>query len=141
MIFLDGGKGQISAVMKAFDDVGISVPVCGMIKDDKHRTRGLIYENREIYINTHSEGFKLLTRIQDEVHRFAIDYHRRLRAKAQIRSVLDDIEGIGDVRRKNLMKHFGSIEKIRSAEIEELCEAEGMNRKAAEAVYNFFRKR
>ncbi|MBR1736308.1 MAG: excinuclease ABC subunit UvrC, partial [Firmicutes bacterium] len=141
MIFLDGGKGQISAVKKAFDDVGISVPVCGMIKDDKHRTRGLIYENREIYINTHSEGFKLLTRIQDEVHRFAIDYHRRLRAKDQIRSVLDDIEGIGDVRRKNLMKHFGSIEKIRYAEVEELCEAEGMNRKAAEAVYNFFRKR
>ena len=129
MIFLDGGKGQISAV-----------PVCGMVKDDRHRTRALMYNGEEIELPYTSEGFKLLTRIQDEVHRFAIEYHRKLREKKQVHSILDDIPGIGSVRRKALMKHFGDINAIRRAEIEELQQVDGMNIKSAEAVYNFFRK-
>ena len=139
MIFLDGGKGQISAVKEALDDLGVAVPVCGMVKDDHHRTRALLYKGEERELDTHSEGFKLITRIQDEVHRFAIDYHRQLRAKNQIHSILEDIKGIGQVRRKALMAHFGDISKIKAAEIEELKNVEGMDTKSAEAVYNFFR--
>ena len=131
MIFLDGGKGQISAVQKALTNLNLYVPVCGMVKDDRHRTRALMYT---------SEGFKLLTRMQDEVHRFAIEYHRKLREKKQVHSILDDISGIGSVRRKALMKHFGDINAIRRAEVEELQQVDGMNIKSAEAVYNFFRK-
>lgn len=140
MLFLDGGKGQISAVTEALERLGINVEVCGMAKDDRHRTRALMYKGEEIKMPYTSEGFKLITRIQDEVHRFAIEYHRKLRAQKQIHSILDDIEGIGSVRRKALMHKFGDIEKIRRAEIGELMEADGMNRKSAEAVYNFFRK-
>lgn len=139
MIFLDGGKGQISAVKEALDDLGVAVPVCGMVKDDHHRTRALLYKGEERELDTHSEGFKLITRIQDEVHRFAIDYHRQLRAKNQIHSILEDIKGIGQVRRKALMAHFGDISKIKAAEVEELKNVEGMDTKSAEAVYNFFR--
>ena len=134
MIFLDGGKGQISA------NLNLYVPVCGMVKDDRHRTRALMYNGEEIELPYTSEGFKLLTRIQDEVHRFAIEYHRKLREKKQVHSILDDISGIGSVRRKALMKHFGDINAIRRAEVEELQQADGMNIKSAEAVYNFFRK-
>lgn len=140
MIFLDGGKGQISAVQKALTNLNLYVPVCGMVKDDRHRTRALMYNGEEIELPYTSEGFKLLTRIQDEVHRFAIEYHRKLREKKQVHSILDDIPGIGSVRRKALMKHFGDINAIRRAEIEELQQVDGMNIKSAEAVYNFFRK-
>lgn len=140
MIFLDGGKGQISAVQKALTNLNLYVPVCGMVKDDRHRTRALMYNGEEIELPYTSEGFKLLTRIQDEVHRFAIEYHRKLREKKQVHSILDDISSIGSVRRKALMKHFGDINAIRRAEIEELQQIDGMNIKSAEAVYNFFRK-
>lgn len=138
-LFIDGGKGQVNAVLKVLERLNIDVIVCGMIKDDFHRTRGLIYNGKEISLKTNSEGFKLVTRIQDEVHRFAIDYHRRLREQKQIHSVLEDIKGVGEVRRRALMKHFGSIEKIREASVKELSEAEGMNKKAAQSVYDFFR--
>lgn len=140
MIFLDGGKSQISAVQKALTNLNLYVPVCGMVKDDRHRTRALMYNGEEIELPYTSEGFKLLTRIQDEVHRFAIEYHRKLREKKQVHSILDDISGIGSVRRKALMKHFGDINAIRRAEVEELQQVDGMNIKSAEAVYNFFRK-
>lgn len=140
MIFLDGGKGQISAVQKALTNLNLYVPVCGMVKDDRHRTRALMYNGEEIELPYTSGGFKLLTRMQDEVHRFAIEYHRKLREKKQVHSILDDISGIGSVRRKALMKHFGDINAIRRAEVEELQQVDGMNIKSAEAVYNFFRK-
>lgn len=139
ILFIDGGKGQVGAALKALKELGIDIPVCGMIKDDRHRTRGLFFDGQEILMPYTSEGFKLITRIQDEVHRFAIEYHRKLRAKAQIKSVLDDIPGIGPVRRKALLAHFGSIEGIMSASLEELAAADGMNKNAAESVYNFFR--
>lgn len=140
LIMMDGGKIQVHAAEKVLSEFGLKIPVCGMIKDDRHRTRGLIYQEKEIYMPLHSEGFLLVTRIQDEVHRFAIEYHRKLREKAGLHSVLDEIDGIGPVRRKSLLKHFGSVEAIRKAEIQELLEADGMNQKAAEAVYSFFRK-
>lgn len=141
ILFLDGGKGQVNAVKKVLEELKINVLVCGMVKDSFHRTRGLMFEGKEINLPYTSEGFKLITRIQDEVHRFAIEYHRRLRTQKQLHSILEDIKGIGSIRRKALMKHFGSIEKIRDAEIEELANVDGMNTKAAESVYNFFRKR
>ncbi len=138
LIMMDGGKIQIHAAENILSQFGLNIPVCGMIKDDRHRTRGLIYRDEEIYLPLSSEGFKLVTRIQDEVHRFAIEYHRKLRDKTMLHSVLDDINGIGEVRRKALLRHFGSVEEIKKAEIEELLEAEGMNQKAAEEVYRFF---
>jgi len=140
VIFVDGGKGQISAAQKALSEVGVSVPVCGMVKDDRHRTRGLLYNNEEVTLPKSSEGFKLITRIQDEVHRFALEYHKKLRADSQIRSLLDDISGIGATRRKALMKHFKSMEAIKNATIEELTSAPAMNKKSAEAVYDFFKQ-
>jgi len=139
IIFVDGGKGQITAAEKALSAVGLNVPICGMVKDDRHRTRGLLFQGKELLLPRHSEGFKLVTRIQDEVHRFALEYHRKLRADSQVRSVLDDISGIGATRRKELLKHFKSIEAIRWASLEELAQAPSMNKRAAEAVYNFFR--
>ena len=138
MIFLDGGKGQISVVLDALKRLNLSVPVCGMVKDDRHRTRGLLYNGREIALPFNSEGFKLITRIQDEVHRFAIEYHRKLREREQVHSILDDIKGIGEKRRKALMKHFGDIDKIKNATPEELKQADGMDSRAAQAVYEFF---
>ncbi len=138
LILMDGGKGQVHIAEKVMENIGISIPVCGMVKDDNHRTRGLYYHDREIPINHSSEGFKLITRIQDEVHRFAIEYHRLLRSKGQVHSVLDDIEGIGPARRKALMKQFKSIEAIREASVEELKNAPSMNIQAAEKVYEFF---
>lgn len=141
IIFIDGGKGQVNAAIKALNDLHMKVEVCGMVKDDRHRTRGLYYKGEEIYLPYTGEGFKLITRIQDEVHRFAIEYHRKLRQKAQVKSVLDDIEGIGPTRRKELLKHFGSVEKIMEADKSELAKVDGMNIKAAESVYSFFRSR
>lgn len=140
ILFIDGGKGQVSIVENVLRRLNMPIPVCGMIKDDKHSTRGIIFNGNEIVLKYTSEGFKLLTRIQDEVHRFAIEYHRKLREKSQTRSVLDNIEGIGASRRNALLKHFGSIDAIRAAEIEDLNKAPFMNIKASEAVYNFFRQ-
>ena len=138
LIMMDGGRGQVNIAEEVLGELGLNIPVSGMVKDDGHRTRGLYYQNVELPIDQHSEAFKLITRIQDETHRFAIEYHKSLRSKAQIHSVLDDISGIGEVRRKALMRYFKTIENIRSASVEELCEAEGMNRAAAESVYVFF---
>ena len=135
---MDGGKGQVNVALEVLEELGLSIPVCGMVKDDSHRTRGLYYQNVEIPIDRHSEGFKLITRIQDEAHRFAIEYHRSLRSKHQVRSILDDIQGIGDTRRKALMRHFKSIEAVKEADVESLSQVPGMNRKAAESVYNYF---
>ena len=116
----------------------MSIPVCGMVKDDKHRTRGLYFQNREVPMDTSSQGFLLITRIQDEAHRFAIEYHRSLRSKTQVRSVLDDITGIGPRRRRALMKHFTDLETMKEAAVEELANVESMNRQSAQAVYDFF---
>ena len=140
LLMMDGGKGQVNIALEALSELGLAIPVCGMVKDDFHRTRGLYYNNVEIPIDRHSEGFKLITRIQDEAHRFAIEYHRSLRNKSQVRSVLDDIPGIGDTRRKMLMRHFKSLEAVQAASVEELCAVPGMNRAAAESVYRFFRQ-
>ncbi|MBS6194321.1 MAG: excinuclease ABC subunit UvrC [Clostridiales bacterium] len=138
LILMDGGRGQVHIAEQVLEGLGISIPVCGMVKDDNHRTRGLFYQEREIPISHSTEGFKLITRIQDEVHRFAIEYHRLLRSKGQVHSILDDIEGIGPARRKALMKQFKSLEAIREASVEELSMAPSMNRQAAEKVYQFF---
>ena len=140
IILMDGGKGQVNICEGVLQELGLNIPVCGMVKDDNHRTRGLYYQNEEIPIDRHGEGFKLITRIQDEAHRFAIEYHRSLRSKSQVHSVLDDIEGIGPTRRKALMRQFQSLERIKNATLEELAETESMNQAAAEKVYNFFHK-
>ncbi|MBO8434084.1 MAG: excinuclease ABC subunit UvrC [Tyzzerella sp.] len=139
LIMMDGGKIQVNAGKSILEKFGLDIPICGMIKDDRHRTRGLIYNDEEIYMPLSSEGFLLVTRIQDEVHRFAIEYHRKLREKNALHSVLDDIKGVGEKRRKALMKHFGSVENISKAEVSDLLEVEGMNIKVAESVYAFFR--
>lgn len=138
VIMMDGGKGQVNVCLEVLSELGLSIPVCGMVKDDFHRTRGLYFNNEEIPIDRHGEGFKLITRIQDEAHRFAIEYHRSLRSKSQVHSVLDDIEGIGPARRKALMRRYQSIEKIKDAPVEDLAMTESMNEAAAAAVYKFF---
>ncbi len=138
LILMDGGRGQVNIALKVLGNLGLDIPVCGMVKDDHHRTRGVYFNNLEIPIDTNSEGFRLVTRIQDEAHRFAIEYHRSLRSKDQVHSVLDDIPGIGDTRRKALMRHFRSLEKIRDATFEELAGTETMNRQSAKQVYDFF---
>ncbi len=140
LIMMDGGRGQVNIALSVLEHLGLSIPVCGMVKDDNHRTRGLYYNNVEIPIDRHSEGFRLITRIQDEAHRFAIEYHRSLRGKDQVKSILDDIEGIGPARRKALMRYFKDIDAIRNASAEDLEQVPQMNRKAAEAVYLFFHK-
>ena len=139
LIMMDGGRGQVNIALGVLEKLGLSIPVCGMVKDDFHRTRGLYYNNVEVPIDKHSEGFRLITRIQDEAHRFAIEYHRSLRGKTQVKSILDDIPGIGPARRKALMRQFKDIESVRQATVEELAAAPQMNRRAAEAVYGFFR--
>ena len=139
LLMMDGGRGQVNIALEVLRELQLVIPVCGMVKDDNHRTRGLYYQNVEIPIDRHSEGFQLITRIQDEAHRFAIEYHRSLRGKEQVRSVLDDIKGIGPARRKSLMRTFKTIEAVREASVEELEAAPQMNRAAAEAVYIFFR--
>ena len=141
LILMDGGRGQVNIALKVLENLGLSIPVCGMVKDDYHRTRGLYYENRELEINTHSEGFKLITRIQDEAHRFAIEYHKNLRGKQQIHSILDDIPGIGPSRRKALMRAFKSLEAIRDATEEELAAVPSMNASSARQVYEFFHQK
>ena len=138
LILMDGGRGQVNIALSVLEELGIDIPVCGMVKDDNHRTRGLYYHNIEIPIDTHSEGFKLITRIQDEAHRFAIEYHRSLRSKTQVRSVLDDIPGVGPTRRKALMRHFKSLEEIRQAAVEDLMEIPEMNERTAQEIVAFF---
>lgn len=140
VLFIDGGKGHVHVVEQTLRVLNINVPVCGMVKDSRHRTRGLIYKGKEVLLPLSSEGFKLVTRIQDEVHRFAIEYHRKSRANREFHSVLDDIKGIGEIRRKRLIKRFGDIEGIKKASPEELEAVEGMDRRSAEAVYSFFHK-
>ena len=138
VIMMDGGKGQVNVCLQVLQELGLNIPVCGMVKDDFHRTRGLYFNNEEIPIDRHGEGFKLITRIQDEAHRFAIEYHRSLRSKTQVKSVLDDIEGIGPVRRKALMRRYQSIDKIKEASVSDLAMTESMNEQSAKAVYDFF---
>lgn len=140
LLMMDGGRGQVNIALEVLDELRLDIPVCGMVKDDNHRTRGLYYQNVEIPIDKHSEGFRLITRIQDEAHRFAIEYHRSLRSKGQVRSILDDIDGIGDTRRKALMRHFKSLEAVQAATEDELAAVPGMNRLAAASVYRFFRE-
>lgn len=140
VIFMDGGKGQVNAAKKILDKYQLNIPVCGMVKDDKHRTRGLLYENEEVILATQTEGFKFVARIQDEVHRFSIEYHKKLRGQAQIQSVLDEIKGVGKERKKALINHFKSVEKIRQATLEELEEMSGLPKDTALNIYNFFHK-
>ena len=138
LLLMDGGKGQVNIAKDVLESLHMDIPVCGMVKDDHHRTRGLYFENREIPIEKDSEGFKLITRIQDEAHRFAIEYHRSLRRNESVRSVLDDIKGVGPAKRKALMRHFKSIDEIKKAGVEELMEAPEISRRLAEEIYSFF---
>lgn len=138
LILMDGGRGQVNIALQVLEELHLAIPVCGMVKDDNHRTRGLYYQNREIPIDRNSEGFKLITRIQDEAHRFAIEFHRSLRSREQVHSVLDDIPGIGPARRKDLMRCFSSLDEIRQASVEQLKKLPSMNEKSAREVYKFF---
>lgn len=138
LILMDGGRGQVNIALKVLNDLHLDIPVCGMVKDDHHRTRGLYYQNVELPIDRNSEAFRLITRIQDEAHRFAITFHRQLRGKNQVHSILDDIPGVGPARRKDLMKYFADITAIKNATVEELEKLPSMNKKSAEDVYNFF---
>ena len=140
LILMDGGKGQVHIAQKVLMELGLDIPVCGMVKDDFHRTRGIYFDDEEIVIDRSSEAFHLVTRIQDEAHRFAIEYHRSLRSKTQVKSILEDIPGIGEARRKALMRYYGDIQKIREASVEDLKQVPSMNEAAAESVYAFFRK-
>lgn len=137
LIMMDGGRGQVNIALRVLDELRLNIPVCGMVKDDNHRTRGLYYNNVEIPIDRNSEGFKLITRIQDEAHRFAIEYHRSLRSKEQVHSILDDIPGIGPARRKALMKKYQSLDAIREADEADLADTDSMNEQAAKSVYRF----
>ena len=141
LILMDGGRGQVNIALEVLKELKIDIPVCGMVKDDHHRTRGLYYNNQELPIDSHSELFKLITRIQDETHRFAIEYHKSLRGKEQLHSILNDIPGIGEVRRKALLRYFKDIKAISEADTAELAKADGMNIAAAQRVYEFFRKK
>lgn len=138
LIMMDGGRGQVNVALEVLKNLGLSIPVCGMVKDDSHRTRGLYFDNKEIPIDRNGEGFHLITRIQDEAHRFAIEYHRLLRSKGQVHSVLDDIPNIGPGRRRELMRHYKSLEEIKNAELEELRNLPSMNERSARSVYEFF---
>lgn len=139
LLLMDGGRGQVNIAVEVLDSLGIHIPVCGMVKDDHHRTRGLYFNNVEIPIDKHSEAFKLITRVQDEAHRFAIEYHRSLRSKESLHSVLDEIKGIGPARRKALMRFFKTIDEIKQASIEELLEVPEISQIQAEEIYSFFR--
>ncbi len=138
LLLMDGGRGQVNIALQVLSELHLDIPVCGMVKDDNHRTRGLYYQNVEIPIDTRSEGFKLITRIQDEAHRFAIEYHRSLRSKAQVKSALDEIPGVGPARRKALMRHFGSINEIREASVEKLCEVPEIPEHIGRQIFAFF---
>jgi excinuclease ABC subunit C len=137
---MDGGRGQVNIALEVLGELGLDIPVCGMVKDDNHRTRGLYFRNVELPIDRHSEGFKLITRIQDEAHRFAIEYHRSLRSKSQVKSVLDDIPGVGPTRRKALQREFATIEDIRNASVEELSKVPEIPENVAGIIYEYFHK-
>lgn len=139
LFLMDGGRGQVNVALQVLQELNVSIPVCGMVKDDNHRTRGVYYNHEEIPIDRNSEGFKLITRVQDEAHRFAIEYHRSLRSKAQTHSILDDIPGVGPARKRALMKHFASIEDLRRATPEEIAGIPGIPAATAEEIYTFFR--
>ena len=138
MILMDGGKGQVNVALMVLDSLGLSIPVCGMVKDDNHRTRALYYNNKEVEFKKGSEAMHMVTALQDEAHRFAIEYHRQLRNANQVKSILDDIPGVGAARRKLLMKHFQSVENIKNASVGELSELEGIPESVARAIYKFF---
>lgn len=138
LIMMDGGRGQVNIALEVLEKLNLHIPVCGMVKDDNHRTRGLYFNNVELPIDRNSECFRLITRIQDEVHRFAITFHRQLRSKGQVHSILDDIPGVGPARRKDLMRSFENIEAIRNATVDNLKELPSMNEKSAQEVYKFF---
>ncbi len=138
LILMDGGKGQVNVALEVLEKLRLNIPVCGMVKDDFHRTRGLYYENVELPIDRNSESFRLITRIQDEAHRFAIAFHRDLRSKGQVHSILDDIPGVGPARRKDLMRHFENIDAIKNASVDELKKLPSINEKSAREIYNFF---
>ena len=140
LILMDGGRGQVNIALEVLQRFDLQIPVCGMVKDDQHRTRGLWYRGAELPISERSEGFKLVTRIQDEAHRFAIEYHRSLRSKAEVHSVLDDIPGIGAVRRKTLLRQYGGVEGVRAASVEELSTLPSFNLRVAEEVYRYFHR-
>ena len=137
-LLMDGGKGQVNIALQVLGELHLDIPVCGMVKDDNHNTRGLYYNNEEIQIDRYSEGFKLITRIQDEAHRFAIEYHRSLRSKAQVKSMLEGIPGVGPSRRKALMRRFKSIEEIKNAEVEALAGVDEIPESVARGIYEFF---
>ena len=139
LIMMDGGRGQVNIALEVLAELGLTIPVCGMVKDDRHRTRGLYYNNVEVPMETDSEVFLLITRMQDEAHRFAITYHRSLRGKRSLASVLDDIPGVGEKRKKNLLKHFGSFAKVKEASVEELMQVEGIHAAVAEEIYHYLR--
>ncbi len=140
LVLVDGGRGQVSAVEQALRELGINITVCGMVKDDRHRTRGIIKNGSEIPLEGYKKAYRLVASIQEEAHRCAVSYHRSLRSSAQVRSALDGIKGIGQKRRKALLQHFGDINKIKGADVEQLAAVEGMNRAAAQRVYEFFNK-
>ena len=140
LIMIDGGKGQVNIALNVLKELNIEIPVCGLVKDDFHKTRGIIYNNKEINLEEDSLGYRLIYKIQEEAHRFAINYHRSLRSKKMFKSELDDIKGIGEKRKKELLKHFRSIDNIKKASIEELAQVESMNVKVAKDLYNHFRK-
>ncbi len=141
LLLMDGGKGQVNIALQVLNELHLNIPVCGMVKDDNHNTRGLYYNNEEIQIDRYSEGFKLITRIQDEAHRFAIEYHRSLRSKAQVQSVLEGIPGVGPSRRKALMRRFKSIEEIKNAEVEALAGVDEIPESVARGIYEFFHEK
>ena len=138
ILMMDGGKGQVNVALRVLEEMNLHIPVCGMVKDDFHRTRGLYYNNEIIRFPKNSEAFRMITRLQDEAHRFAIEYHKSLRSKGQVHSVLDDIKGVGPARRKALMRYFKDIDKIRQASPEELMKAEGITARVADAIFSFF---
>ena len=138
LLLMDGGRGQVNVAERVLRGLGLSIPVCGMVKDENHRTRGLYFENKELPLDHHSEAFQLITRIQDEAHRFAITFHRARRGKAQIHSILDDIDGVGPVRRKALMREFKTIDAMKAASVDDIAALPEMNRGVAEMVYAFF---
>lgn len=140
LILIDGGKGHVSTAQQVMDDLGFSIPICGMVKDDRHRTRGLLYNNEELALSSGTEGFKLIARIQDEAHRFAIDYHRKLLGRDQVRSIIDDIPGVGKKRKKILISHFGSLDRLKKASFEELKKVPGIPESIAQNIYEFFNK-
>ena len=138
ILMMDGGRGQVNVALKVLDELHLNIPVCGMVKDDNHRTRGLYYNNKEISFPRNSEVFGMITRLQDEAHRFAITYHKQLRGKEQVHSILDDIKGVGPARRKALMQHFKEIGKIKDATVKELSSVDGVTPQVAEEIYRFF---